>query len=240
VIENVRGLKGTLKGYFYNKIIEELNSLKYTVTEWTLNANDFEVPQNRHRIFIIGFLKYNKQINLPSASEEKNNVSDAISDLPFLENGNLKDKMSYKTKAKSKYSIKMREQADKKFCYNNLVSKNTDIVIKRYHYIPQGGNWQNIPRKLMQNYRNVNKCHTHIYHRLDENKPSIVLGNFRKNMLIHPTQNRGLSVREAARLQSFPDDFIFYGNIGEQQQQVGNAVPPLLAEEVFKQILRNI
>jgi DNA (cytosine-5)-methyltransferase 1 len=66
---------------------------------------------------------------------------------------------------------------------------------------------------------------------------SVVIGNFRKNMLIHPTQDRGLSVREAARLQSFPDSYQFKGSIGFQQQQVGNAVPPLLAKAVFESVI---
>ena len=76
------------------------------------------------------------------------------------------------------------------------------------------------------------------YRRLSVDEPSVVIGNYRKNMLIHPTQDRGLSVREAARLQSFPDTFAFQGSIGLQQQQVGNAVPPLLAKAVFNSILR--
>ena len=89
----------------------------------------------------------------------------------------------------------------------------------------------------MENYTDRNRCHTGIYKRLVADEPSIVIGNFRKNMLIHPTQDRGLSVREAARLQSFPDSYKFFGSIGFQQQQVGNAVPPLLAKAVFDKIV---
>lgn len=119
---------------------------------------------------------------------------------------------------------------------NNLVTKSSPEIIKRYRYVPQGGNWQNIPENLMNNYKDTTRCHTGIYHRLKEDEPSVVLGNFRKNMLIHPQQDRGLSVREAARLQSFPDWYEFVGSIGFQQQQVGNAVPPLLAKAVFTAI----
>ena len=92
----------------------------------------------------------------------------------------------------------------------------------------------------MGNYTDRSRCHTGIYHRLRPDKPSVVIGNFRKNMLIHPTQHRGLSVREAARIQSFPDSYEFHGSIGFQQQQVGNAVPSLLARSVFQQICRKI
>ena len=90
----------------------------------------------------------------------------------------------------------------------------------------------------MSNYYDRTRCHTGLYHRLRTDMPSVVIGNYRKNMLIHPFEHRGLSVREAARLQSFPDWFVLSGSIGFQQQQVGNAVPPLLAQAVFKQISR--
>lgn len=85
----------------------------------------------------------------------------------------------------------------------------------------------------MLNYSNKNNCHSGIYKRLVADKPSVVISNYRKNMLIHPYENRGLSVREAARLQSFPDNFIFKGSLMHIQQQIGNAVPPLLAKAVL-------
>src|SRR5271166_6380316 len=89
----------------------------------------------------------------------------------------------------------------------------------------------------MDNYQDATRCHTGIYYRLMANHPSKVIGNFRKNMLIHPSQHRGLSIREAARLQSFPDRYRFLGSIGFQQQHVADAVPPLLAEAVAKTLM---
>jgi DNA (cytosine-5)-methyltransferase 1 len=127
-----------------------------------------------------------------------------------------------------------------KLCSGHIVTQNKDYIIDRYKYIKQGENWKSIPDDLMDNYTNSSRCHSGIYHRLCDNEPSVVIGNYRKNMLIHPWENRGLSVREAARLQSFPDWYQFCGGIGYQQQQVGNAVPPLLAKEVFKSILMNV
>ena len=79
-----------------------------------------------------------------------------------------------------------------------------------------------------------------VYYRLRGDAPSVVIGNFRKNMLIHPTEDRGLSIREAARIQSFPDRYVFRGGINAQQQQVGNSVPPLLAKHVFDKIIETI
>lgn len=235
VIENVKGLIDTKKGFFLKRIKYELSNSGYTISQWVLNSADFGVPQKRNRLFIIGSL-HRKTLEKPKPTIIKHiTVKEAISDLPDLENGASENIKPYKCEAKSQYARKMRGNIS--HCANHLVTQNASIVIERYKYIPQGGNWENIPDELMNNYKNKNNCHTKIYYRLKEDEPSVVLGNYRKNMLIHPTQDRGLSVREAARLQSFPDSFNFFGSIGFQQQQVANAVPPLLAKAVFLSIL---
>lgn len=94
----------------------------------------------------------------------------------------------------------------------------------------------------MKNYTNLvdyRSRHTGIYRRLRWDQPSVVIANYRKNMLIHPDQHRGLSVREAATIQSFPDSYRFEGSIGFRQQRVSNAVPPLLAKAVFSHIIQH-
>ena len=234
LIENVKGLTDTEDGFFFDKIIDELGKMKYTVSSLVLNAADFGVPQIRSRCFIIGSIDGIIVNNPKPTSEIHVTVHEALHDLPVLENGSSAFRLPYKSTPKSRYAKEIR--ANKRYSTNHFVSRNAPYILERYKYVPQGGNWRDIPKRLMENYKNVENCHTGIYHRLDENKPSIVIGNYRKNMLIHPTENRGLSVREAARLQSFPDWYIFQGSIGFQQQQVGNAVPPLLAEAVFKTI----
>lgn len=235
VFENVRGILETENGIFVEQILKEFSDLGYEAAYQLLHATDFGIPQRRARFFIVASLNGIK-FNFPDPTTKKIiSVNDAISDLPILENGASKCVLEYSAPTKSNYAKALRGKLDR--CSNNLVTRNSPLVIERYSHIPQAGNWENIPDRLMKNYKDKSRCHTGIYRRLEEDKPSIVIGNFRKNMLIHPTQNRGLSVREAARLQSFPDWFNFSGSIGFQQQQVGNAVPPLLAAEVFKKII---
>ena len=171
---------------------------------------------------------------IPNAMHSVVSVKDAIEDLPILNNGANRDVLPYKTEAKSDYAKMLRGNLE--CCTGHLVTKNSNMIIERYSYIPQGGNWENIPDWLMTNYADKSRCHTGIYRRLSADKPSVTVGNYRKSMLIHPWENRGLSVREAARLQSFPDSYVFSGSIGFQQQQVGNAVPPFLAKHVFEAI----
>ncbi|MDQ0592185.1 DNA (cytosine-5)-methyltransferase 1 [Chryseobacterium ginsenosidimutans] len=238
VLENVQGLVETEKGLFLNKILEGFKKLGYTVNYKVLNAKNFGVPQNRERLFIVGSL-HNEEFEFPEPKFIDNfiTVEDAFTDLPDLVNGNGDTELKYKEGKNSEYSLLLK--GDLKSIKNNAVSRNSETVINRYQYIHEGGNWKDIPIELMETYKDVTRCHTGIYHRLNRKKPSVVIGNYRKNMLIHPWQERGLSVREAARLQSFPDNFNFVGTINSQQQQVGNAVPPLLAKAVFESIIKN-
>ena len=196
----------------------------------------FGVPQRRSRYFVIGYLGMNT-FEFPKPSSKKPvTVKEAISDLPVLSNGASKCYLEYPSNVCYPYAKSLRSIISG--CHNHLVTHNNAIVVQRYKHIPQGGNWENIPDELMVNYANKTRCHTGIYRRLIYDEPSVVICNYRKNMLLHPAQDRGLSVREAARLQSFPDDFRFLGSIGFQQQQVGNAAPPQLAKSIFSSIIK--
>ena len=170
----------------------------------------------------------------PPTTTKPTTVSDALHDLPDLANGAAIPSIRYRSIPLSEYSRRLRGNCQ--MCTNNFVTRNARYVIDRYKHIPPGGNWRYIPDHLMTNYTDRTRCHDGIYHRLTWNSPSTVIGNYRKNMLIHPSADRGLSVREAARIQSFPDSYIFTGSIGFQQQQVANAVPPMLAQAVFEEL----
>jgi DNA (cytosine-5)-methyltransferase 1 len=234
VFENVKGIVDTEGGAFLDQVLEQLSDLGYVVAWGILNAADFGAPQKRERFFAVGN-RVGVRYGLPKPRTKRApTVRDAIADLPRLTNGANNSCLPYRKPACSTYARKLRGRRQSSL--NNVVTDNAPYVIERYAHIPQGGNWQDIPPRLMRNYRDRHRCHTGIYYRLKYDEPSIVIGNFRKNMLIHPTQDRGLSVREAARLQSFPDSYQFMGSIGFQQQQVGNAVPPVLAQAVFESI----
>jgi DNA (cytosine-5)-methyltransferase 1 len=235
VFENVRGLVNTASGVFFDQVTKGLTRAGYAVSHAVPNAKDFGVPQDRARLFICGS-RDGISLKLPTKSRRKTvTVHDALFDLPALNVGASTDWLEYRRVQPTPYARRLRNGVNG--CGNHLVSFNSKRVVARYAHIPQGGNWEDIPSRLMRNYADRTRCHTGIYHRLRSDEPSIVIGNYRKNMLIHPTEDRGLSVREAARLQSFPDDYVFHGSIGFQQQQVGNAVPPFLACAIFQAVL---
>lgn len=234
LFENVEGIVSYNEGETVKEIQSLFESIGYTVKMDVLTASDYGVPQDRNRFFMIGN-SLGIDFNFPEKQESKVSIKEAIGDLPYLNNGDSFDELDYQKNNVSNYSKLMKGKC--KVVTQNYVSKNKDYVIERYRYIKPGQNWKAIPDHLMTNYTNKNNCHSGIYKRLDPDKPSVVISNYRKNMLIHPFQDRGLSVREAARIQSFPDNFNFSGTLTYMQQQIGNAVPPLMAEEIFKKIL---
>ena len=203
VFENATGIVEMESGIFFKEIISNFEKAGYNCSYDILNAADFGIPQKRNRLFLIGS-KQGKVIDFDCVRKKRETtVRDALFDLPDLENGANVDILPYSEKADNEYAKAMRGSLAQ--CTGHLVSKNSNQVLKRYNYIEQGENWESIPNRLMKSYTDPTRCHTGIYHRLRDDKPSVVIGNYRKNMLIHPWCNRGLSVREAARLQSFPD-----------------------------------
>lgn len=236
LFENVEGFVRFENGKIKNKVEACFREMGYGVTSRVLWASDYGVPQRRNRFIMVGN-RLGIDFRFPEPFGTVITVDEAIGDLPNLANGQMDSSLSYKLPARQASAYAQQLRSGSKRSRQNFVSRNEDYVIERYGYIRQGENWRSIPRELMQNYANTANCHSGIYKRLKANEPSIVISNYRKNMLIHPTQDRGLSVREAARLQSFPDKFVFSGSLMHIQQQIGNAVPPLLAKAVFEKIL---
>lgn len=231
VFENVKGISETEGGRFLSALTTSLTTIGYNIRTVTLTASDFGVPQTRSRLFVLGSLDGVPAVPVGRVSPPIT-LREALSDLPDLENGAHTDVLPYKGRPNSSYARQLRKR--KKKCSGHLVSTNSPSILERYKYIAAGGNWKSIPERLMANYTDASRCHTGIYRRLKWDEPASVIANFRKNMLVHPSQDRGLSIREAARIQSFPDSFNFQGSIGFQQQQLGNAVPPLLARQIFE------
>lgn len=240
IFENVSGFRSFNNGFMAEYVETSLAKLGYKTSSSILDASDYGVPQNRNRFFIIGNRIDDKNIffdfnSIPKIAK-KVTVRQAIGDLPSLKNGDHYESLSYKSMKPSKYASIMRKNSMK--ATQNYVSKNSDYVIERYKVIKEGDNWQAaLKYGYLDSYSSTKNTHSGIYKRLERGKPSVTIANYRKSMLIHPIEDRGLSLREAARLQSFPDDFLFCGLLSYMQQQVGNAVPPLLAKAIFDRII---
>ncbi len=251
MFENVIGLLSMGKGEIIEDIKKKLrDKLGYVMDNAILDASDYGVPQTRKRVIIIG-IKPDKlkpecdgKIRFPKKTIDKAiPVQDALFDLPEAEPGCLQDVYEYpEVEHLSSYARQMREtqlwSILSSRVQNHNMTKCSDIVLERYKHIKQGENWESIPDYLLENYKDKSRCHSGIYRRLKEDEPSPTINNVRKSMFIHPRQNRGLSVREAARLQSFPDWYEFKGIRDSQYQQVADAVPPLMAKAIAEQIKR--
>ncbi len=240
VLENVAGIATLKSGDFLGRMLEEFSRVGYRVECGILNAEDFGVPQCRRRAFLVG-TRMEWSFGFPDGrvgpGVRRPTVRDAIGDLPRLRNGASVGSVGYGRpwREVGEYARELRP-VEMETVSGCEVSRNSERVVERYKYIGMGQNWRAIPSRLMTNYGDASRCHTGIYYRLKWGEQAKVIGNFRKNMLIHPSQDRGLSIREAARLQSFDDRHEFCGPLNHRQQQVGDAVPPLLAQVVAEAV----
>lgn len=240
IIENVKNMIMTNNGYFIKEIVSNFEKIGYVLNYGVLNAVNFGVPQNRQRAIIIGVRKDLKEkgINLPLGNNVKQiiTVKDAISDLSYLDSGDGKEIDEYKLDPESEYQRLLRN--DKNCLYNHKATKHSKIAIEKLKLIPPEGNKGSLPVHLLGNQKFKTT-----WGRLEWNKPSPTIDtrfdtpSNGKNS--HPYLNRAITPREAARLQSFPDDFIFYGNKTSICKQIGNAVPPLLAKSIAEHIKNN-
>lgn len=232
VIENVRQILTKDNGYAKETIEQIGEEYGYKVVSKVLNSSKYGVPQKRMRAFFVGVRNDLKvEFNFEKIIEEKKivTVKEAISDLYYIE-GN--DDIFHNSNELSMFQKEMRDDSNG-VIHNHDVKYPNEKVQERMSYVPQGGNWKNVPEHLWETQRN--NRHSSAYRRLDENNVSITIDTGHMNYF-HPLYNRVPTVRESARLQSFPDSFIFTGNSGAQFRQVGNAVPPLMAKKIANSI----
>jgi DNA (cytosine-5)-methyltransferase 1 len=190
-------------------------------------------------------LSKDRAIELPKAIIENEmdyiTVKDAISDLETYEPsvGSMDEKVykTYQPKAISFYRELVVTNKDK-YIYNHVCTDTRDVAKSRFAIIEQGKNFHSLPEEMKKTYENPGRTQNTIYKRLEYEKPSDTVVNVRKSMWIHPKFNRAVSAREAARLQSFPDSYVFYGTKDSVYQQIGNAVPPVLGRAVAEVVLR--
>ncbi|HEM5489886.1 TPA: DNA cytosine methyltransferase [Streptococcus suis] len=227
VIENVRGLLTLGKGVFKKDIIDRFSKLGYTVSYKLLNASDYGVPQNRYRVFFIG-IKENC-FEFPKEFPYKVSSKEALSDLPSLDVYDLFSDV-YRSEPLNKYQELMRYASPE--LTNHEPTRHTEQTKEIISMIPDGGKISDLPEEYWS-IRKYNKA----FQRMNSNLPSNTIDTGHRNYF-HYEENRVPSVRESARIQSFPDDFEFLGSKTSQYKQVGNAVPPLLAEVIANQILK--
>ncbi|ATO43928.1 DNA cytosine methyltransferase [Loigolactobacillus coryniformis] len=234
VIENVPNLLTAANGYFKNEIYELFESLGYEVISDVLNAKDYGVPQARRRAIIIGSLRKNV-LKFPKKQNEMTTVWDAISDLAFLESGEGEQVQEYKFIPQSKYQEMMRKHSTN--LYNHVATKHSALAIERMMLVPENGGREDLPEEHL-----TKSIFSGTWGRMDKNSQSVTITTRfdtpSSGRFTHPYLNRAITVREAARIQSFPDNMIFYGTKTSQMKQVGNAVPPLMAEAIANSILQ--
>ena len=235
VLENVPGLLTLFEGKGAQRIIGDFTALGYKVEKKILYAPDFGVPQIRKRVFFVAVLPKIGTFKFPEPTHKPENYvtcEQAIDDLPSLENELGENEISYTSNASSYYQELMRYNSNK--IYNHVGTKHEQKTVDLIKLVPEGKNFRSLPSPYNTMFK-YNEALTR-YH---SKKPSLTINTGHRSHF-HYKWNRIPTVRESARLQTFSDDFVFYGNKTQQYKQVGNAVPPLLGKNiaiVVKEIL---
>ena len=226
VLENVPNILSIGKGAVKQIIISDFENLGYKVVTKVLTASDYGVPQNRKRAIFVGIL-HGEDFQYPSPTAHSPiTVEEAISDLPL---DSISEGGTYPKEPNSEFQKQMRNGSNG--VYNHDITIHTEKTQKIIAMVPDGGNYKDLPKDLQQ----TRKVHI-AWTRLNSQKPSITIDTGH-NHHFHYKYNRVPTVRESARLQSFPDTFHFLGGKTSQLKQVGNAVPPLLAKAIAESLL---
>lgn len=243
VMENVMGILSVAGGEAVRAIRAGFHSLGYEVDFQVLKTEEFGVPQERRRVVFLG-TRTKDRIHWPLATHGEGllpfvTIRDAIGDLPPLKNGEAKPPTPYTKKPLSDFQQQMRERSG--LVLNHSAPKLSDINLQRMKHIPPGGSWRDIPFDLLPDgmKRAKRSDHTKRYGRMEWKGLSCTIltkCDVHWGAYIHPSQDRAISVREAARIQSFPDWFQFEGSMTDQFVQIGNAVPPLLGKAIASSI----
>ncbi|MCR5479343.1 MAG: DNA cytosine methyltransferase [Ruminococcus sp.] len=236
VMENVPNLLTAEGGYFRKEIEELFYSMGYRLKMGVLNASDYGIPQNRRRAVIIG--KQNGEApDLPTPQKESVTIWDAISDLAYLNSGEGEEQQDYINVPQSDYQKKLRVGSEK--LYNHVATKHSPLALERLALIPPNAGKEVLPTEHL-----TKSIYSGTWTRMRKDEISVTITTRfdtpSSGKFTHPYLDRAITVREAARIQSFPDSFHFIGNKGSQMKQVGNAVPPLLAAAIAKTIMSDM
>lgn len=236
LLENVPNILTAEKGYFKKEIIDMFSGLGYDVKATVLKAEQFGIPQTRRRAVFLG-RKKTLDFDIPTGTSERVTVLEAISDLPKMKSGEGVENTEYTQAAITPYQKSMRMNSSR--LINHVATKHSKIALERLSYIGVNGSKEDLPDR-----HRTKSIHSGTWSRLKpDGYARTITTRFdtpSSGQFTLPYQDRCITVREAARLQSFPDDFIFYGTKTNQMLQVGNSVPPKLAQALARAIKENL
>ncbi len=245
IFENVSGFKTMYKGKAFTALKKELTILGYNIRAEILECSNYGLPQLRKRTIIVGWKKGLPAVHFPEPTHyngnnifnlpQKISLFEAISDLPELKANDKKN--TYKCEPVNEYQYQLRDGQNELTEHNS--SNYGGKMLKILSLIPTGGSVNDLPEELRPK-----KYFANTYARLSPDRPAPTItrnfGTPSSSRCVHPFQNRALSTREGARIQGFPDNYIFYGSKVSKNLQIGNAVPPVLGEAIAKEIIKSL